>query len=897
MERDNQMPQTTRRRPTAVEPRASRSSLILRRLGALGASVALITMFGATAAAAPVAAVAAAPPAMVQAQGLTDTMVELLWSPVPGATSYDVYRGGSHVTSQAGTLFDDSGRTASTTYSYTVTATVGGTPSAMSTAASATTQGPADTAPPTWTGGSPALTAGTPTSNSVVLSWSHAVDNVGVVGYRILRGEGIATPAAIATQDVGLSYSATNLKAGTSYTFGVEALDAAGNVSTALFTTVTTLPAADTAPSPVSSGTIFVTPFSDTRIDLRWGVVAGAVGYQIFQSTVSGSQGTQIGEVDEPASPWFSANGLTTGTTYYYTIVALSSGGNPSTSNVQRSGTTLATGAVQIVRGPYAQWVTPTSARVAWWTNIASPSVVDYGVGSPSGHTATDAASVQEHVVLLAPLTAGTAYEYTVGDGASAVSGTANFTTSAAPGATFSFDAMGDYGSASPGETQNANLVAGDDAQFLQTLGDNVYSQAADPNFSTTYSEIDGHFFRQMQPALSAKALWTANGNKEYYGNGAWFQVIYAPNNERWYSYDWGDAHVLVLDSSQPFDPASAQFAFAQADLAAHQASIWRIVVIQDPPYSSTSANSSSVPVQTDLVPLFQAQNVQLVLSGNSHNYERTYPMINGAQAAGGITYIVSGNGGNSFNPFTISQPAYTAFRDDTDYGHLHITVSPAALGIQEVNAADGSILDSATIAAVKPGAPTSVVATAGNASALVNWNAPASAGSAAITGYTATSSPGGMTCTTAGALSCTVAGLTNGQPYTFTVTATSAAGTGPASAPSAAVTPAAAIPPVTRLWGQSRFGTAAAVSAATFGPGADVAYIANAYNFPDALAGAAAAGTIRGPVLLANSVLPLDANTTGELLRLKPKRIVVLGGSGVISDAVMSALQGYTGP
>ncbi len=135
--------------------------------------------------------------------------------------------------------------------------------------------------------------------------------------------------------------------------------------------------------------------------------------------------------------------------------------------------------------------------------------------------------------------------------------------------------------------------------------------------------------------------------------------------------------------------------------------------------------------------------------------------------------------------------PAYTPDQVETALESTAVDLGPGGrddlFGHGRVNAA-------ASVAfGPVPGAPTGVTATSGPASALVAWTAPVSDGGSVITGYTATSSPGGLTCTTSG-LSCMVSGLTSGTAYTFTVTATNAAGTGPASAPSAAVTPGASV-------------------------------------------------------------------------------------------------------
>jgi hypothetical protein len=88
------------------------------------------------------------------------------------------------------------------------------------------------------------------------------------------------------------------------------------------------------------------------------------------------------------------------------------------------------------------------------------------------------------------------------------------------------------------------------------------------------------------------------------------------------------------------------------------------------------------------------------------------------------------------------------------------------------------------------PDAPKGVVATSGDGHGLVAWSAPGWHGGAPIAGYTVTALPGGQTCSTGGLLSCEVNGLTNGTPYTFTVTASNVAGTSSPSAPSNEVTP-----------------------------------------------------------------------------------------------------------
>lgn len=99
-----------------------------------------------------------------------------------------------------------------------------------------------------------------------------------------------------------------------------------------------------------------------------------------------------------------------------------------------------------------------------------------------------------------------------------------------------------------------------------------------------------------------------------------------------------------------------------------------------------------------------------------------------------------------------------------------------------------------------------------------------------------------------------------------------------------------------TRWAGPDRYATAVAVSRATFAPGESLtAYVGSGEDFPDALAAGPVAGANGAPLLLTkrNSV---PAVVAAELRRLKPATVIVVGGSGVITDATVAALKTASG-
>ncbi|MGA9146845.1 MAG: fibronectin type III domain-containing protein, partial [Candidatus Nanopelagicales bacterium] len=144
-------------------------------------------------------------------------------------------------------------------------------------------------------------------------------------------------------------------------------------------------------------------------------------------------------------------------------------------------------------------------------------------------------------------------------------------------------------------------------------------------------------------------------------------------------------------------------------------------------------------------------------------------------------------NGGSTITGYTVT--ASDGGRACTTGGALTCTVAGLTNGLAytfTVSATNEAGIGAPSAASTPvtprtvPDAPSSVVAVAGDGKATLSWAAPIRDGGSTISGYSARVSPGGQVCATTGALTCEITGLTNGNTYTYLVTATNTAGTSP---------------------------------------------------------------------------------------------------------------------
>ena len=206
--------------------------------------------------------------------------------------------------------------------------------------------------PPSIPGGdtqAPSAPAGiaqvTRTETSITLTWQLATDNVGVAGYRIYR-DGAQIGTALAPP-----YAATGLACGRSYTFSIEAYDAAGNHSTRPATMLTTSACSDTT-APSAPGSLRQTGSTASSVSVSWDAAAdntGVAGYTLFVG------GPAAGTTAQTS---YSFPGLACGTSYTIAVEAFDAAGNRSP-RVSLSATTAACGAAPAPPPTGSVYVTP----------------------------------------------------------------------------------------------------------------------------------------------------------------------------------------------------------------------------------------------------------------------------------------------------------------------------------------------------------------------------------------------------------------------------------------------------------------------------------------------------------------------------------------------------------
>ena len=307
---------------------------------------------------------------------------------------------------------------------------------------------------------------------------------------------------------------------------------------------------------------------------------------------------------------------------------------------------------LSVTRGPYLQSGTPTSVVVRWRTATPAESRVRYG-DAPGNLTAwvEDATVTTEHSVQLNGLSPDTRYFYSIGTTAGDLAGddADHFFVTAPPVGTIKptrIWVIGDSG------TANADARAVKDAYLGFTgtrytdlwlmLGDNAYNNGTD-------SEYQAAVFDMYPELLRQSVLWATLGNHDGSSadsatqTGPYYDIFTLPTlgeagglasgTEAYYSFDYANIHFICLESHETNRaPSGAMMTWLQQDVAA-TTQRWVIAFWHHPPYTKGSHNSDAeaqlIEMRQNALPILEDAGVDLVLTGHSHSYERSF-LLNG---------------------------------------------------------------------------------------------------------------------------------------------------------------------------------------------------------------------------------------------------------------------------
>jgi predicted phosphodiesterase len=183
--------------------------------------------------------------------------------------------------------------------------------------------------------------------------------------------------------------------------------------------------------------------------------------------------------------------------------------------------------------------------------------------------------------------------------------------------------------------------------------------------------------------------------------------------SKQYYSFTYGNAHFLAL--STEMTSSSTQYDFAKADLqkASQNSNIhWIIVFFHKPMYTSPGGHSADTTIRSKYHPLFDQYNVDLVLFGHNHFYERSYPLKYNSANPGspiktstatklydnidGTIFATVGTGGQSLYSYSSKAPFIVS--QYKGYGFIDLSIGSTTLAAKFYANSDGAIKDSFTI-------------------------------------------------------------------------------------------------------------------------------------------------------------------------------------------------------
>lgn len=240
----------------------------------------------------------------------------------------------------------------------------------------------------------------------------------------------------------------------------------------------------------------------------------------------------------------------------------------------------------------------------------------------------------QLHSATLTGLKPHTRYRYQVRSGEKTQDGSFVTAPQAENDAAFSFSLIGDTQSYNPGLQPLLDAMGAENSDFVLHVGDVT-------DRGDMWGEWKASFFDPGQPYLNHSTFWPAYGNHD---GGPYFPALFGTRPDLYYSFDWGDLHVVVLDSygaGAGTVGRPKQLAWLKADLEQND-SKWTIAAMHVPMIATRTGLKSFG--TDDFLPILEEHGVDIVFSGHHPLYRRYYPL--GEKGNKPILHITSGGGG-----------------------------------------------------------------------------------------------------------------------------------------------------------------------------------------------------------------------------------------------------------